>query len=171
MIKQINKRETGYDIVVDNGDKLHYDVIFLCDVIGYNDNEVIGTDIEGNVVRIDVRNSDKEYYEAYRYKGKRLEIELCGERCWHESQDEDEEPVYDAVFEYLKTCPQFDMIEELVAYLIEKCIETRPVGEVSEELMQLFYNKNYRHAGEDDYHFNSRFEEVLELAKIVLNQF
>lgn len=174
MIIEIAKTESGYDVYLDNGNKCHLDIVYMHNVIGYNDNEVIGTDIEGNLVRINTQTMDKEYYKQYQYEGKRHEIELCGEKCWHICQYQESEPVYDNVFDFLRNCPEFDYIPDLETYLIERCIETLPANEVAEKLNRVFCQQDYYHAclDEDQYiHFNERFEKILELAKIVTKQF
>lgn len=173
MIKEITKTESGYDVFLDNGKRHHLDVVYMYKVIGYNDNDIIGTDAEGNLVRINTQTMDKEYYRQYQYEGKRHEIQLCGEKCWHVCQYKESEPVYDAVFEYLESCPEFDYIPDLVTYLIQKCIETHPADELAEELYRVLCQEDYPHAylGEEAYlHLNERFEKVLELAKIVTDQ-
>lgn len=174
MIKEIIKTESGYDIVLDDKNKLHLDVVYMHDIEGYNEYEVIGTDAEGNLVRIDTRTMDKEYYNRYRYEGKRHEIVLCGELCWHVCQYKESEPMYDVVFDYLKECPEFDLIPDLATYLIEQCIKTQPSEEVAYKLYRVLVMKDYSHAYLDDDdlgHLNERFDIILELAKIITNQF
>lgn len=173
MIKEITKTESGYDVFLDNGNKHHLDVVYMYKVIGYNDNDIIGTDAEGNLVRINTQTMETEYFRQYQYEGKRHEIELCGEKCWHVCQYKESEPVYDAVFKFLESCPAFDFIPDLVTYLIEKCIEALPADEVAEKFNRVLCMEDYPHSYLDDEergHFNERFEKILELAKIATNQ-
>ena len=169
MIKKILKTEDGYNVVTNNGGSDHREYVFLANVMCHNENEVIGTDADGNVVRINMNTLEKEYYKKYSYAGKYREVKLCGEKCWHRTQYVDEEALYDVVFDYLEGCPEFSTIEELITYLIQKCIETRPAAELAEQLKQVFYNEDYPHAYEEDAnHFSSRFVVVLELVKIII---
>ena len=59
MIKKILKTEDGYNIVTDNGGKDDREYLFLKDVMCHNENEVIGTDADGNVVRINMNTLEK----------------------------------------------------------------------------------------------------------------
>ena len=95
MIKKILKTEDGYNIVTDNGGKDDREYLFLKDVMCHNENEVIGTDADGNVVRINMNTLEKEYYKKYSYVGKYREVKLCGEKCWHRTQYVDEEALPD----------------------------------------------------------------------------
>lgn len=56
--------------------------IYLSEIIGYNDNKIIGYDIEHNIVRINMTDSSTECYQKYEYKGKRYELQLCGYNCF-----------------------------------------------------------------------------------------
>ncbi len=171
MIERIIKTASGHDVILENGERKEFDIVTLNEVIGYDDDEIVGKDIEGNVVRINVHDSSTRYCTPFRYENKRLEIKLCGENCWHVSQDEDEDAVYELVFEFLRGCPMFDYIDDLVTYLIGRCIECRPADELSEELMHILYLRDYEHACEEGYHYNARFEIVFELAKIAIGEF
>lgn len=171
MIERIIKTGSGHAVILENGERIEYDIVTLSEVIAYDDDEIVGKDVEGNVVRINVVDSNTRYYTPFRHESKRHEIQLCGECCWHESQNEDEEAVYESVFDFLRGCPEFDFIDDLVTYLIGKCIESRPADELSEELMHIMYLRDYEHACEEGYHYNARFEIVFELAKIAIGEF
>ena len=48
MIKKILKTEDGYNVVTNNGGSDHREYVFLANVMCHNENEVIGTDADGN---------------------------------------------------------------------------------------------------------------------------
>ena len=85
------------------------------------------------------------------------------------SGTEDEEEVYEPVFEYLKKCPTCNYIQELTALLINEYIKTQD-EEAGYGLSELFPPDYISPEDSSNLHhkYNPEFEYVLQLARMIV---
>ena len=124
MVEEIKKVENGYRITTDKGE-FFLDFSKMNEIIGFKDDVVFGHG-DGNLVSLNIVTDDYELWTPYKDKPYKLfEIELCTSLCYFQCETEDEEEVYEPVFEYLKKCPTCNYIQELTALLINEYIKLR----------------------------------------------
>lgn len=168
MIKEINKGENGFRITTDKGE-IFLDYCKMYKIVAYKDDVVFGHG-DGNLVSLNIVTDDYELWTPYKDKPYKLfEIELCTSLCYFQCETEDEEEVYEPVFEYLKKYQTCNYIQELTALLIKEYIKTRE-EEAGYGLSELFPpdyisledSSNLRHK------YNPEFEYVLQLARMIV---
>lgn len=169
MIKEINKGENGFRISTDKCEIL-LDYCKMHEIVAYKDDVVFGQG-DGHLVSLNIVTDEYELWTPFKVEYKHYEVELCGERCYYQCSTEFEEEVYEPIFDYLKGCPVFNCIQELVAYLISEYIKCNDADTVGNDLSELFPPNYY---SPEEYEgqickYNSRFEYVLQLAEMIVN--
>ena len=167
MMKKIDTVAYGYNILMDNNEIIHYDHFELTEILGYDDNIIIGYDVEGNLVQLDVEKSETFYYSRYECETKVYEIIISGTKLKYKCKNTDEISCYDAVFDYLKTCTNYSNIHELIEFLIEKCIEKLQAKDASQELTEILYLHNEEEG--EEYNTPACFI-VMELVKLITQE-
>lgn len=168
MIKEINKGDNGFRITTDKGE-FFLDYCKMYEIVAYKDDVVFGHG-DGNLVSLNIVTDDYELWTPFKVEYKCFEAELCGERCYYQCSTEFEEEVYEPIFDYLNGCPAFYYIHELEAYLISEYIKSCDADTAGKELSEFI--SNYCPPEEYDgliRKYNSRFEYVLQLAKIIVD--
>lgn len=169
MIEEIKKVENGFSITTDKGE-FFLDFSKMNEIIGFKDDVVLGHG-DGNLVSLNIVTDDYELWTPYKDKPYKLfEIELCTSLCYFQCETEDEEEVYEPVFEYLKKCPTCNYIQELTALLINEYIKTQDEEEAGYGLSELFPPDYISPEDSSNLHhkYNPEFEYVLQLARMIV---
>lgn len=168
MIKEIRKAENGFRITTDKGE-IYLDYCRMNEIIGHNGDLVFGHG-DGNLVSLNVVTDEYDLWTPYKDEYRLFQIELCNNLCYFQCESEDEEQIYETVFDYLKKCPDCNYIDDLTAHLISEYIRRRGIDDAGYGLSELFPPTYCSLEDDSDLHrkYNPNFEFVLKIAKMIV---